>query len=74
VCSPYSTGRRHTQGVGERLVVHKSNEMVAIQHLAEMSDARIAGKKFSVKSRELLLRSLQLLGEETKGLPILPAM
>jgi hypothetical protein len=48
--------------------------MAAFQYVPEMAYAIVVGKRLPVKSRVLLLRRLQLLGEKPEGLPGLLAM
>ncbi len=54
-------------------MVREDGETGAIQHVLKMSDSGGAGEEFSVKGRVLLLGSLELLREESQGLPVLLA-
>jgi hypothetical protein len=57
------------QGKGEWLVVCVDGKMAAIQHVAEVSAAQVAGKQFPIKGRILLLSHLQFLLIKTQGQP-----
>jgi hypothetical protein len=58
-----------------RLTHSVANEHIgfAVVEQPEMLDSGVAGKQFPVKGRVLLLGTLELLGEESQGLPVLLA-
>jgi hypothetical protein len=59
-----------SKGESERLVVCEDSEMTSFQHVAEMLHGLVYSQQFAIIGTVLLLRCIELPGEESERLPV----